>query len=78
MRKPTTIEEYRAERTDAIITLQNITGKFGAAIDEAAMCTDFVDTETAALVQAYVPAQMALLHLMKEEIDENAGGGESN
>jgi hypothetical protein len=64
-------ETYLAERERAIVTLYNAVRRFRADIEKISEYAGFVpDTETAAILQAYVPAQLALLDLMKEESEE--------
>lgn len=63
-------EVYRAERERAIVTLYNTVRRFRSVLDAQADYTGFVDEESAAIMQAYVPAQLALLRLMKEESEE--------
>lgn len=63
-------EEYTAERERAIVTLYNTVRRFRKALDTGAEYAGFADEETAAVLQAYVPAQLALLQLMKEESEE--------
>ena len=63
-------EVYRAERERAIVTLYNTVRRFRYVLDAQVEYTGFVDEESAELLQAYVPAQLALLHLMKEESEE--------
>jgi len=65
-------EAYRAERERAIVTLYNTVRRFRSALDTGAEYEGFVDDETATVLQAYVPAQLALLKLMKEESEENS------
>ena len=65
------VEAYRAERERAVVTLYNTVRMFREKLDFEAERDCQVDEETAALLQAYVPAQLALLHLMKEESEEN-------
>ncbi|EJW98747.1 hypothetical protein EVA_13145 [gut metagenome] len=64
-------EVYRAERERAIVTLYNTVRKFRSVLDTQAEYTGFVDEESAEQLQAYVPAQLALLQLTKEESEEN-------
>ena len=64
-------EAYQAERERAIVTLYNTVRRFREKLDFEAERECQVDEETAALLQAYVPAQLALLQLMKEESEEN-------
>lgn len=64
-------ETYFAERERAIVTLYNTVRRFRSVLDTQAECTGFVDEESAELLRAYVPAQLALLNLMKEESEEN-------
>ena len=64
-------EVYKAERERAIVTLYNTVRRFRSVLDKYAEYTGFVDEESAQLMQAYVPAQLALLTLMKEESEEN-------
>ena len=66
-----TKEAYQAERERAIVTLYNTVRRFRNALNKEAEYTAFVDGETAEIMQAYVPAQLALLKLMKEESEEN-------
>ena len=63
-------EVYHAERERAIVTLYNTVRRFRSVLDAQAEYTGFVDEESAELLQAYVPAQLALLRLMKEESEE--------
>ena len=65
------VEAYRAERERAVVTLYNTVRRFREKLDFEAERECQVDEETAALLQAYVPAQLALLQLMKEESEEN-------
>ena len=69
--KRTYKEAYNAERERAIVTLYNTVRRFRSVLDKYAAYTGFVDEESAQLMQAYVPAQLALLKLMKEESEEN-------
>ncbi len=69
--KKSLIEAYRAERERAAVTLYNTVRRFRAELDRQAEYERFADDESAALLQAYVPAQLALLQLMKEESEEN-------
>lgn len=69
--KRSTKEAYKAERERAIVALYNTVRRFRNALDKEAEYTGFVDGETAEILQAYVPAQLALLNLMKEESEEN-------
>lgn len=69
--KKSLIEAYRAERERAAVTLYNTVRRFREKLDFEAERECQVDEETAALLQAYVPAQLALLQLMKEESEEN-------
>lgn len=63
---------YRAEREAAIIMLESIVTKYRLELNrQAETYNQFVDEESAVLIQAYVPAQLALLKLMKEESEEN-------
>ena len=64
-------EAYQAERERAIVTLYNTVRRFREKLDFEAEKEYQVDGETAALLQAYVPAQLALLQLMEEESEEN-------
>lgn len=64
-------EAYQAERERAVVTLYNTVRRFREELDFEAERECQVDEETAALLQAYVPAQLALLQLMKEESEEN-------
>ena len=60
---------YRAERERAIEVLKPTVGKYRAALRRQ---EDYmVDEEAASLLAAYVPAQMALLQLIKETEDSN-------
>ena len=63
------ITEYQAERQRAIDTLKATVGKYRAALHKRENYT--VDEEAASLLAAYVPAQMALLQLIKETEDNN-------
>ena len=69
--KKSLIEAYQAERERAVVTLYNTVRRFHAELDRQAEYERFADEEAAALMQAYVPAQLALLQLMKEESEEN-------
>ena len=69
--KQSLIEAYQAERERAVVTLYNTVRRFRAELDRQAEYERFADEETAALLQANVPAQLALLQLMKEESEEN-------
>ena len=69
--KQSLIEAYQAERERAVVTLYNTVRRFRAELDRQAEYERFTDEEAAALMQAYVPAQLALLQLMKEESEEN-------
>ena len=69
--KQSLIEAYQAERERAVVTLYNTVRRFRAELDRQAEYERFADEEAAALMQAYVPAQLALLQLMKEESEEN-------
>ena len=69
--KQSLIEAYQAERERAVVTLYNTVRRFREKLDFEAERESQVDEETAALLQAYVPAQLALLQLMKEESEEN-------
>jgi hypothetical protein len=69
--KKSLIEAYQAERERAVVTLYNTVRRFRAELDRQAEYERFADEEAAALMQAYVPAQLALLQLMKEESEEN-------
>ena len=69
--KRTYKEAYNAERERAIVTLYNTVRRFRSVLDKYSEYTGFVDEESARLMQAYVPAQLALLKLMKEESEEN-------
>ncbi len=64
-------ETYLAERERAIVTLYNTVRRFRSVLDTQVEYTGFVDDESAKLLQAYVPAQLALLRLMKEESEEH-------
>ena len=64
-------ESYFAERERAIVTLYNTVRRIREKLDFEAGRSYQVDGETAALLQAYTPAQLALLELMKEESEEN-------
>lgn len=68
--KNNTMNAYRAERERAIITLYNTVRRFRGELNRQADYAGFADEESAALLQAYVPAQLALLQLMKEESEE--------
>ena len=69
--KQSLIEAYQAERERAVVTLYNTVRRFREELDRQAKFESFADEETAALLQAYVLAQLALLQLMKEESEEN-------
>ena len=69
--KQSLIEAYQAERERAVVTLYNTVRRFREKLDFEAERECQVDEETAALLQADVPAQLALLQLMKEESEEN-------
>ena len=69
--KQSLIEAYQAERERAVVTLYHTVRRFQEKLDFEAERECQVDEETAALLQAYVPAQLALLQLMKEESEEN-------
>lgn len=69
--KKSLIEAYQAERERAVVTLYNTVRRFRAELDRQAEYERFADEEAAALMQAYVPAQLALLQFMKEESEEN-------
>ena len=69
--KQSLIKAYQAERERAVVTLYNTVRRFREELDRQAKFESFADEETAALLQAYVPAQLALLQLMKEESEEN-------
>ena len=62
---------YQAERERAIVTLYNTVRRFREQLDLEAERECCLDAESAAFTQAYVPAQLALLQLMKEESEEN-------
>lgn len=62
---------YQAERERAIVTLYNTVRRFREQLDLEAERECFLDAESAAFTQAYIPAQLALLQLMKEESEEN-------
>ena len=62
---------YCIERAETINTLETVCARFRSYIDKTSECAGFVDEETAAIVGAYVPAQLALLQLVKEESEEN-------
>ena len=63
--------DYLEERVDAANTLYETVRRFRDRLDGMNECEKPVDAETAAILQAYVPAQLALLQLMKEESEEN-------
>ena len=69
--KQSLIEAYQAERERAIVTLYNTVRRFREQLDLEAERECCLDTESAAFTQAYIPAQLALLQLMKEESEEN-------
>ena len=69
--KRSTKAEYRAERERAIVTLYNTVRRYRRELEEQARYTDFIGEANAETVKAYVPAQLALLQLMKEESEEN-------
>ena len=60
-----------SELINRLVTLYNTVRRFRAELDRQAEYERFADDESAALLQAYVPAQLALLQLMKEESEEN-------
>lgn len=62
---------YLEERERAITTLCNTVSRIRSILDLEADRNCHFDAESAALTQAYVPAQLALLQLMKEESEEN-------
>ena len=64
-------EAYQAERERAIVTLYNTVRRFREQLDLEAERECCLDGESAAFTQAYIPAQLALLQLMKEESEEN-------
>ena len=64
-------EAYQAERGRAIVTLYNTVRRFREQLDLEAERECCLDAESAAFTQAYIPAQLALLQLMKEESEEN-------
>ena len=64
-------EAYHAERERAIVTLYNTVRRFREQLDLEAERECCLDSESAAFTQAYIPAQLALLQLMKEESEEN-------
>lgn len=68
-------ESYYAERERAIVTLYNTVRRIREKLDFEAERSYQVDEETAALLQAYTPAQLALLQLMKEEKAESEVDG---
>ena len=63
-------ETYLAERERAIVTLYNTVRRFRDELNRQAEYAGFVDEESTELLKAYVPAQLALLDLMKEESEE--------
>lgn len=65
-----TVNAYCTERDRAITTLYNTVRKFRNELNRQADYACFADEESTALLQAYVPAQLALLQLMKEESEE--------
>lgn len=64
-------ETYLAERERAIVTLYHAVRRFRTHIEKLSDYAGYPDTEDAALLQAYVTVQTALLDLMKEESEEN-------
>lgn len=64
--------EYINERANAIDRLEAITCRLEKLLDQHLPLKgyDGYETDLAQLVQAYVPAEMALLQLMKEESEE--------
>lgn len=64
------LSAYRAERERAIATLYNQTRRFAEWLDFEAAHGHCIDEESAQYLQAYAPAEMALLQLMKEESEE--------
>ena len=65
-----TLSAYRAERERAITTLYNQTRRFAEWLDLEAERGYSIDEESAQYLQAYAPAEMALLQLLKEESEE--------
>lgn len=68
--KRTDKETYIAERERAIVALYNTVNRLRGVVDNMERYAGFPDTEDAAIVQTYTQAQLALLHLMKEESEE--------
>ncbi len=68
-------ESYFAERERAIVTLYNTVRRIREKLDFEAERSFQVDEETTALLQAYTPAQLALLQLIKEEKEESEVNG---
>ncbi len=64
--------EFYEERADAIDRLEAITCRLEKLLDQQLSLKgyDGYETDLAQLVQAYVPAEMALLQLMKEESED--------
>ena len=69
--KQSLIKAYQAERERAVVTLYNTVRRFREQLDLEAERECCLDAESAAFTQAYIPAQLALLQLMKEESEEN-------
>ena len=66
------MEEYRNERTEAINRFEAITCKLEKLLDYQLSIKgyDGYETDLAQLVQAYVPAEMTLLQLYREESED--------
>jgi len=63
------VDAYENEHMDAISTLCNVTRRLRSEIDNE---LQYPGAEgLTELVKAYAPAQLALLQLMKEEINES-------
>ena len=58
------------ERRDAILLLDKIVAKFCCEIEDVVDYDEYSSKELAPVVQAYVPAHLALLALMKEEVED--------
>lgn len=71
MTKNRSRKTYLAERTNAITNLMNITMRLRKCLNEYLPYSGGED-EIAQLSAAYVPAQLALLQLLKEESEEDA------
>lgn len=64
------LKAYRAECERAIVTLHNSVRRFAEKLDTEARFDHAASKESAMMLQAYTPAVLALLQLMKEESEE--------